>query len=348
MNAKVKILLLAANPKDTSVLRLGEEFRNIKESLQLGKYRDNFEISQGEAVRPKDLRRLILYEKPQLIHFSGHSTTEGIYLENDTGTLQLVSGEALAVLLGHCNNLQCIILNSCYSAAQAKELVTVIPYVIGMKQPLQDDSAIKFSIGFYDALGADMSIEEAFDYGVNAIELEKPSARIEKRSLGTINKNTDQISYDNPIILKNKFYRKNQVNDKNHDTFKMGILISIIIMAMLLSSYKITNLFNMKDKEVETVIFTGVITEDGTLNKLSNVDVTIVGKNSSEIGHDTTGSDGVYHITTSSDQLPPDKISKITAHKNNFRDETSHLTPGISNFTMFRITEETANVRSKH
>ena len=64
LKRKTKILLLAANPADTSVLKLGEEFRDIKESLQLGNYRNNFEVRQGEAVRPKDFLRLVLYEKP--------------------------------------------------------------------------------------------------------------------------------------------------------------------------------------------------------------------------------------------------------------------------------------------
>ena len=42
MNKK-KILILAANPKDTTRLRLDEEVREIKEGLRLSKKRDLFD-----------------------------------------------------------------------------------------------------------------------------------------------------------------------------------------------------------------------------------------------------------------------------------------------------------------
>lgn len=54
---KIRILLLSANPKDTNKLRVAEEFRNIKESISRSKYRDSFEVFQGEAIRPQDLTK---------------------------------------------------------------------------------------------------------------------------------------------------------------------------------------------------------------------------------------------------------------------------------------------------
>jgi hypothetical protein len=40
----IKILFLAANPKDTDPLRLGEEVRAIKERLRLADQRDQFVV----------------------------------------------------------------------------------------------------------------------------------------------------------------------------------------------------------------------------------------------------------------------------------------------------------------
>jgi hypothetical protein len=52
MNAKpIEILLLTANPVNTSQLRLGEEVRSIEEALQRSKYRDRFQITAKQAVR---------------------------------------------------------------------------------------------------------------------------------------------------------------------------------------------------------------------------------------------------------------------------------------------------------
>lgn len=47
-----KILILAANPKNTSRLRLDEELRDIEEGLRRAKHRDEFVFTQRLAVRP--------------------------------------------------------------------------------------------------------------------------------------------------------------------------------------------------------------------------------------------------------------------------------------------------------
>ncbi|MBW4430410.1 MAG: hypothetical protein KME28_01210 [Pelatocladus maniniholoensis HA4357-MV3] len=53
------ILLLSANPRNTSQLRLAEEMRDIKEGLRLSENRHLFTINTTEAIRPRDIRRLI-------------------------------------------------------------------------------------------------------------------------------------------------------------------------------------------------------------------------------------------------------------------------------------------------
>ncbi len=62
----------------------------------------------------------------------------------------------MAQLFELCSDhVHCVVLNACYSEPQARAIVRHIDYVIGMKQAIGDESAIKFSVGFYDALGAD-------------------------------------------------------------------------------------------------------------------------------------------------------------------------------------------------
>ena len=55
---------------------------------------------------------------------------------------------------------------------QAEAIVQHIDYVIGMGDAVGDIAAIKFATGFYDALGAGRSIETAYKFGCNAIQLE--------------------------------------------------------------------------------------------------------------------------------------------------------------------------------
>ncbi|KYC38801.1 adenylate cyclase [Scytonema hofmannii PCC 7110] len=169
-----KILILSANPTDTSKLRLDEEVREIQAGLERAKRREQFEIICKWAIRPDDLRRALLDHEPQIVHFSGHGTgTDGLALENNLGETQLVSTDALARLFKlFKGKIECVLLNACYSELQAKAIYQHVDYVVGMTQALGDRAAIEFAIGFYDALGAGRTIEDAYEFGCTSIDLE--------------------------------------------------------------------------------------------------------------------------------------------------------------------------------
>ena len=170
-----KILILAANPRDTTRLRLGEEVRDISEGLKRASRRDEFQIVQQWAVRPRDLQRAMLDETPQIVHFSGHGDGEaGLYFEDESGQGTLVTGSALAGLfrlISQKTSIDCVVLNGCYSQAQAEAIVEHVPYVVGMNDSVGDRAAIEFAVGFYDALGSGSSVEFAFESGKVAMEL---------------------------------------------------------------------------------------------------------------------------------------------------------------------------------
>ena len=190
------ILVLAVNPIDSTRLSLDQEVREIEEGLRRSRHRDLFKVEQRWAVRTSDLRRALLDVEPHIVHFCGHGTSDsesgkatdefrklsivseemdagGIVLEDETGKTRLVKGQALTDLFSlFKGQLDCVVLNSCYSATQADLIVQQIPIVIGMKQEIGDRAAIEFSRGFYDALGAGRSIDEAFRFGCNAIDLQ--------------------------------------------------------------------------------------------------------------------------------------------------------------------------------
>jgi GUN4-like/CHAT domain len=174
-----KILILAANPKQTSRLRLDEEVRDIKEGLRLSQQRDKFILQQEWAVRPRDVRRAVLDFRPNIIHFSGHgSGTTGLSFEDETGKEKLVTSVALAGLFGQfAKQVECVVLNACYSEEQAVAIAQHIDYVIGMNAAIGDKAALEFAVGFYDALVAYdprydtySRIEFAFNIACNAIQ----------------------------------------------------------------------------------------------------------------------------------------------------------------------------------
>jgi hypothetical protein len=168
------ILILAASPLDQAKLSLDIEAREIEEGLRRSRYRDRFQLKKQAAVRIEDLRRLLLDTDPQIVHFCGHgSGDEGLVFEDIQRKTQLVSTDSLMNLFElFAGKIECVLLNACYSEVQAKAIVQHVGYVIGMNKAIGDKAAIKFSIGFYDALGGGRSIEEAFNFGCNAIQSE--------------------------------------------------------------------------------------------------------------------------------------------------------------------------------
>jgi hypothetical protein len=167
-----KILILAANPKDTPRLRLDQEVREIDNGLQRARRRDEFVMKQKWATRPVDVRRAMLDSKPNIVHFCGHGEgEEGIAFEDETGCTKLVSAEVLADFFElFADKVECVVLNACYSEVQAKAIAQHIDYVIGMKKDITDTVAIEFAVAFYDTLGAGESIEFAYRLACNAIQ----------------------------------------------------------------------------------------------------------------------------------------------------------------------------------
>lgn len=166
------ILILAANPTNTSRLRLDEEIREIDEGLRRANKRQQFKLEQKWAVRSRDFYRAILDFQPQILHFCGHGMGEdGIVLEDETGQSILVQADTLSTLFEVFaeNGLECVVLNACYSEVQATSISQHIDYVIGMNRAIGDRAAINFTVAFYDTLAAGKDIASAFKLGCSQL-----------------------------------------------------------------------------------------------------------------------------------------------------------------------------------
>ena len=172
-SAAKTILFLAANPKDTTPMRLDQEVRDIQEGLRLSSQRDRFRLEQRWAVRPRDVRRAMLEVKPQIVHFSGQGAADGsLALEDEIGNVKFVTPEALGGLFElFADQVECVLLNACYSESQANAIAQHICYVIGMSDEIDGKAALEFTVAFYDGLGAGKSIDFAYKLGCSAIQM---------------------------------------------------------------------------------------------------------------------------------------------------------------------------------
>ncbi len=170
---KIKILLLAADPMDTTSLQLGEEVRAIDEALQMSRLREHIELVSHWAVRVDDIVELLLRHRPTFIHFSGHgSPNEKIIVQNAAGYAVEIDEESFAELLRVAGKtVKCAFLNACYSDMQASLIAEYVPAVIGVSGEILDDDSVIFAKTFYLGLGSGESIDGAFRLGCAQIRM---------------------------------------------------------------------------------------------------------------------------------------------------------------------------------
>jgi Effector-associated domain 11 len=185
------ILFMGANPPGTSQLQLEVEHSRIVTKLE-GKFR----FPTAKFVSASDIPELIIKNRPNMLHFSGHgkdpkasdSSSSGargigypmpknyektggiVVFDNDMRGLKIVENDVLEYIFDMAINqlgipLEVVVFNSCHSESQAKVLGKHIPYVIGTARAIQDDIAIAFATGFYFGIANGLAIEKAFTSG---------------------------------------------------------------------------------------------------------------------------------------------------------------------------------------
>jgi Flp pilus assembly protein TadD len=223
---RVRILVVAANPLGSSPLKLDHEVKTIQEALRRSRKRDNFEVEYRLAATPSELRRALLDLEPHVLHFSGHGSGEqGLLFVSDesasaiyrseggevrsrstnSNEIKFVPAKPLASLLQLCeDHLECVVLNACYSDVQGDAISANIPFTIGMRDVVEDNVAIKFSQGFYDAIGAGKGYGSAFEWGKAAISFdlanEESSNILILRKKGEMDRQIEQPTNKPPTI----------------------------------------------------------------------------------------------------------------------------------------------------
>jgi hypothetical protein len=168
-----RILMLAANPIETSKLRIEEEVRLIKERLNEAEPGRAYEVETEWAVRATDLSKFLMQHQPEIVHFSGHGSPDGdIVLEDEFGRAAPLALNRLANLFEILSgSTQCVVLNACYSLEKARTLANYVGCIIGMEKEIGDPSALRFAAGFYRGLAFGKDYHDAFRLGCNEIDL---------------------------------------------------------------------------------------------------------------------------------------------------------------------------------
>ncbi|MDJ0590828.1 MAG: NB-ARC domain-containing protein [Pleurocapsa sp. MO_226.B13] len=205
-----KILVFSSNPQDTEQLQLNREFRQIKEARNDSQNKRKFDVVPVRATTIDDLQREISEEKAKIVHFCGHGIGDlGLVLETKLGQQDPISNQAIGGLFKlFANQVECVVLNACFSQSQAAAIEQHINYVIGTKKAIRDDAAIAFSRGFYTALFSGKSIQLAYEFGKNRIQQEIYNPNHQGRKLVTVDLEQGELPEEEVFA----FYIKNPLN----------------------------------------------------------------------------------------------------------------------------------------
>lgn len=158
---KVPVLFLSADPSRT--LSLEEDVRNIQVKVRAAEYRDVLDFDFRPAARFDDVVQALYETKPQIVHFSGHGSPDGLMLVGRDGhTRQWLSAEDLTELFtAFRGDIRLVVLSACSTGPQASAIAKVVGCAIGTPTEIADEAAIVFNAEFYRALAFGESVQGA-------------------------------------------------------------------------------------------------------------------------------------------------------------------------------------------
>jgi tetratricopeptide (TPR) repeat protein len=190
-SGRLRILVVAASPKDCPSLDVARERTNLEEAWK-GQEK-NVEIVFLDRGGVEEMRQAFLAAPFHILHFMGHGkfdqeSGQGVlYFERPDGTGQPFEGRRLAQLLHDFESLRLVVLNACHTAeavgrhganpfagAASSLVMGGVPAVVAMSGPVSDLAAVAFSRIFYQRLAAGDPIEAAATEGRLAIQRAEP------------------------------------------------------------------------------------------------------------------------------------------------------------------------------
>lgn len=142
----------------------------------------------------EEIEKTLQEGQHQVVHFSGHGAhREGssqdsgvLYLEDEWGRVKAVTGQELAKTLIKFSFIRLVVLSACETARADESgvagalLKAGIPAVLGMRYPVGDEAATRFTSSFYQDICAGKSLDYAIFSARNMIydaDMEKIKAR---------------------------------------------------------------------------------------------------------------------------------------------------------------------------
>lgn len=166
---KKTVLFLSANPEGTEPLRLQKEFKAVNDEWQKANNKNQFDVRQLHQVEAGDFDQQVHQHKPFVVHFAGHGDEYGVVISDPRNRTNHLTGEQLGPFFkNYGSQVECVVLNACFSTKTASAIAQYIPFVVGISDKILDSDALHFSEVFYRHLFEGDSIKVAFEKAKNS------------------------------------------------------------------------------------------------------------------------------------------------------------------------------------
>ena len=167
------VLYLTASPNSSEALRVDVEVSKVQQAIRASKYRDKIEIWFRPAANIQSILDGLNDVRPRIIHFSGHSSVDGIVTDNqsvDSPDYVEMSFDLLAKALKATDNPpEVVVLNSCDSLAAKDRVLESAKVLVSMRRGISDIAAAAFAPQFYAAIASGQSVQAAFEQASVAV-----------------------------------------------------------------------------------------------------------------------------------------------------------------------------------
>ncbi len=172
---KLTILYVSANYKESKIVRVEKERKQIYRSLEKSRFKDLIKIVEAPALERREFFALLAKVKPQIVHFSGHGEINKgpLFEEDEFPEVDDLEEDLINVLKKFSDTVRLIIFNCCFCAETAKKISEFIECTIGPKISVDDAAAIAFSQEFYDVFFNNKNIEISVDSGLRQYNIAK-------------------------------------------------------------------------------------------------------------------------------------------------------------------------------
>lgn len=168
-----KVLYMGSSPEGKLILRQGEEYQVIRKELNPAWFTL---LEPTYNFKKADIQTQVNKNSPTILYISCHGSAEGdLILSDDKRAPTRMPLTELAEIIRHLaevhKQLQCIVFSACRSELQAREISTIIPCCIGMRDNVDESVSNVFTSGFFEGfIGQQSNLEYAFNNGIGLLK----------------------------------------------------------------------------------------------------------------------------------------------------------------------------------